>query len=339
MHLHPITTMRRTGRQLAVLLLALVSACSVLFGVAAPKAHAEVPESQRFTTIDWHMYAYGDPNGSSRARDSYDDYNAMVNALRNAAGHQMEGVSNSPGYMDTPTRTNSNRVIRVLVWTHEADGNRAHLALYFNVDNLYFLGFSARGQHYRIVPRANQADRAYTNHLPEELRRASSPVPPTAPLFNQITGDGSYAQMSAPAEWRGAQRYDRTTLYQQVQNLTNATPDSRNSTTVNRAMAYLIGATAEAARFGWIQNRIAQTIFAGGDGLDPNSPAHIGAFGTDLELNWSNMARMAHNTAAGRGDRGVTIDGRYYGNVFEIGNPTNGQPRLTPFLALYASGR
>lgn len=169
MRLHPTSNTHRTGKQLAVLLLALVSACSVLFGAAAPKANAET--SQRFTTIDWHMY-HGLSDGSSYAARDFDSYNAMVNALRNAAGHQMAGVSNSPGYMDTPTRTNSNRVIRVLVWTHEADGNRAHLALYFNVDNLYFLGFSARGQHYRIVPRPNQADRAYTNHLPEEIRNA-----------------------------------------------------------------------------------------------------------------------------------------------------------------------
>lgn len=337
MHLHPIPTMRRTGKQLAVLLLALVSACSVLFGAAAPKANAET--SQRFTTINWHLYAYGDPNGSSRARDSYDDYNAMVNALRNAAGHQMPNVDQSSAYMDTPTRTNSNRVIRVLVWTTEADGNRAHLALYFNVDNLYFLGFSAHGQHYRIVPRPNQADRAYTNHLPEELRRASTPVPPTAPLFNQITGDGSYAQMSAPPEWRGAQPYDRTTIYQQVQNLTNATSNNHNSTTVNRAMAYIIGATAEAARIGWIQNRVAQSIFAGRDGTDPNSPAHIGAFGTDLETSWSDLSRMAHRTARNVTDPGVTIDGRVYRNVYDLGIPDNRRPRLTPFLALYASGQ
>ncbi|WP_405021356.1 ribosome-inactivating family protein [Kitasatospora sp. NBC_00070] len=304
-----------------------------------PQAHAEVPQSQGFTTIDWHLYAYGDQNRSSRSRDSSDDYNAMVNALRNAAGHQMDNVDQSSAYMDTTRRTNSNRVIRVLVWTTEADGDHAHLALYFNVDNLYFLGFSARGQHYRIVPRANQAAAAYTNHLPEELRRASRPVPPVAPLFNEITGDGSYAQMSAPPEWRGAQPYDRTTLYQQVQNLTSARPDSRNSTTVNRAMAYLIGATAEAARFGWIQNRVAQSIFAGGDAGDPSFPAHIGAFGTDLELNWSALSRMAHNTAAGRADQGVTINNRTYRDVFDIGIPQGDRPRLTPFLALYGSGR
>ncbi|MEU8434125.1 ribosome-inactivating family protein [Streptomyces sp. NPDC029216] len=335
MRLHPTSTTRRTGKQLAVLLLALVSACSVLFGAAAPKANAET--SQRFTTIDWHLYAMDAPNRSQRAADTQIDYNAMVNALRNAAGHQMPGVSNSPGYMDTPTRTNSNRVIRVLVWTHEADGQRAHLALYFNVDNLYFLGFSARGQHYRIVPRPNQADRAYTNHLPEEIRHAYGLA--TAPLFNQITGDGSYQQMSAPPEWRGNQPYDRTTLYTQVQNLTNATPNNRNSTTVNRAMAYIIQATSEAARFGWIQNRIAESIYSGSDIYAPGNPAHIGAFGTGLETSWSDLSRMAHNTAAHRTDRGVTIDGRYYGYVTEIGNPTNLQPRLTPFLGLYASGQ
>ncbi|MFD9797062.1 ribosome-inactivating family protein, partial [Streptomyces sp. NPDC059070] len=186
----------------------------------------------------------------------------------------------------------------------------------------------------------NQAAAAYTNHLPEELRLGLDPnnVPPTAPAFNEITGDGSYAQMSASPEWRGAQTYDRTTMYEQVQNLTNATPGNRNSTTVNRAMAYIIGATAEAARFGWIQNRVAQTLYAGGDPQD-NMAANIGAFGTDLELNWSDLSRMAHNTAAHRADRGVNIDGRFYGNVDDIGIPDPRRPYLTPFLALYNSGR
>ncbi|MEV7416516.1 ribosome-inactivating family protein [Streptomyces sp. NPDC089919] len=341
MHLHPTSITRRTGRQLSVLLLALMSACSVLFGAAAPKAHAEVPANQRFTTIDWHLYAYDYPDRTSQADDSANDYIAMVNALRNAAGHQMAGVSNSPGYMDTPTRTNSNRIIRVLVWTHEADGNHAHLALYFNVDNLYFLGFSAHGQHYRIVPRPNQAAAAYTNHLPEELRRGLGLA--TAPLFNQITGDGSYQQMSAPPEWRGNQPYDRRMMYQQVQNLTNTTPESRNSQTTNRAMAYIIGATAEAARCGWIQRRIAQSIYAGGDRNYPGNPAHIGNFGTDLETRWSDLSRMAHNTAATprRPDPGVDIDGRHYGNVTDLGITDDDveRPRLTPFLALYNSGR
>lgn len=334
MHLHPTSTMRRSGRQLAVLLLALVSACSVLFGAAAPKANAET--SQRFTTIDWHMY-HGLSDGSSYAARDFDSYNAMVNALRNAAGHQMAGVSNSPGYMDTPTRTNSNRVIRVLVWTHEADGNRAHLALYFNVDNLYFLGFSARGQHYRIVPRPNQADRAYTNHLPEEIRHAYGLA--TAPLFNQITGDGSYQQMSAPADWRANQTYNAQMVYARLQTLTNLRVEDRNTVGLNQSMAYIIGATAEAARFGWIQNRVAQSIFRGGDPAYTDRPSHLGNFGTDLETSWSDLSRMAHRTAAHRTDRGVTIDGRRYENVTEIGNPTNGQPRLTPFLGLYASGQ
>ncbi|MFD0123832.1 ribosome-inactivating family protein [Streptomyces virginiae] len=267
--------MRRTGKQLAVLLLALVSACSVLFGAAAPKANAET--SERFTTIDWHIDRYGADLGSPQARSNQDDYNAMVNALRNASGHQMAGVSNSPGYMDTPTRTNTNRVIRVLVWSHQADGPHAHLALYFNVDNLYFLGFSAHGQHYRIVPRANQAASAYTNHLPEELRLGFRPVRPTAPLFNEITGNGSYAQMSAPDEWRAAQEYTPYMVYQRAETLRTVTPETRNSVEVNQAMAYLIGATAEAARFGWIQNRVAQSIRWGGDPGETGYPAHIGS--------------------------------------------------------------
>ncbi|MFJ3505701.1 ribosome-inactivating family protein [Streptomyces sp. NPDC090135] len=335
MHLHPTPTVRRTGRQLAVLLLALVSTFSVLFGAAAPKANAET--SERFTTINWYIDRYGASLSSPQSRDNMDGYNAMVNALRNASGHQMPGVSNSPGYMDTPTRTNSNRVIRVLVWSHQADGPHAHLALYFNVDNLYFLGFSAHGQHYRIVPRANQANRAYTNHLPEEIRHAYGLA--TAPLFNQITGDGSYGQMSASEEWRGAQIYTPYMIYERAETLRLATPETRNSTQVNQAMAYMIQATSEAARTGWIQGRIAASIYQGGDYSEQGAPANLGPFGTDLELYWSHLSRMAHNTAAGRPDPGVTINNRTYRTVTDLGLWEPNRPRLTPFLALYASGQ
>ncbi|MFJ9523588.1 ribosome-inactivating family protein [Kitasatospora sp. NPDC101801] len=326
--------MRRTGRQLAVLLLALVSAFSLLYGAAAPTANAET--TTRFTDIDWYIDNYGAPLSSADARDNSDGYNAMVNALRRASGHQMPGVSNSPAYMDTPTRTNTNRVIRVLVHRHTALGPHADLALYFNVDNLYFLGFSSNSNHYRIVPRPNQADRAYTNHLPEELRvRFGGPTL----LFNQITGDGSYAQMSASPEWRGDQIYTPSMIYSRAETLTNLQPGGQNSTQVNQAMAYMIQATSEAARFGWIQNRIAASIFQGGDYQEPGAPANIGPFGTDLELNWSTLSRMAHNTAAHRADPGVTINNRTYRTVTELGNPQNNQPRLTPFLGLYASGQ
>lgn len=104
-------------------------------------------------------------------------------------------------------------------------------------------------------------------------------------------------------------------------------------------MAYIIGATAEAARFGWIQNRVAQSIFRGGDPAYTDRPSHLGNFGTDLETSWSDLSRMAHRTAAHRTDRGVTIDGRRYENVTEIGNPTNGQPRLTPSSACTPADR
>ncbi|MFK0238772.1 ribosome-inactivating family protein [Streptomyces vinaceus] len=331
--LHPTSTTRRTGRQLAILLLSLVSACSVLFGAAAPKAEAET--TQRFTTIDWHMDDYIAPPNSDRAANNRDDYNDMVNALRNAAGHQMEGVSNSPGYMDTPTRTNTNRIIRVLIWTHTAVGPRANLALYFNVDNLYMLGFSSNGFHYRFVT-GNPATE-FTNHLPEELRLGLHSATPL--FFTPIRGDGSYAQMSAPAEWRANQEYTASMLYQREQILDNFRPERPVTSTVTQAMAYFIGATAEAARFGWIQNRIAQTIYRGGDTAEPGSPANIGPFGTDLETNWGALSRMAHNTAAHRVDPGVTINNRTYYNVNDLGNNVGFRPRLTPFLALYGSGR
>ncbi|RSS79939.1 ribosome-inactivating family protein [Streptomyces sp. WAC06614] len=328
MHLHPTSTVRRTGRQVAVLLLALVSACSVLFGAAAPQAHAET--NRQWTDIDWHLNGYTAWRQSPEARENYNDYNAMVNALRNAAAHQMEGVSNSPGYMDTPTRTNTHRVVRVLVWTDEPEGSRAHLALYFNLDNLYLMGFSANRVHYRF-------NETWTEHLPAAYR-AREPSDPH-PEFHTLLSDGSYGSLSAPDSWRANQRYTSLTIEQRARTLINASLGQRNTSEVRQALAYLIGATAEAARFGWIQNRIAQTIFYDGDIAEPGSPAHIGPFGTDLETNWGALSRMAHRTAAHRTDPGVQIDGRWFRNVEDIGIPTNSRPRLTPFLALYNSGR
>ncbi|MEU1041380.1 ribosome-inactivating family protein [Streptomyces sp. NPDC005551] len=328
MRLHPTSTVRRTGRQLVVLLLAFVSAFSLLYGVAAPKAHAETRE--RWTDIDWRMNGYTAWRQSPEARENYNDYNAMVNALRSAAAHQMEGVSNSPGYMDTPTRTNTNRVIRVLVWTDEPEGSRAHLALYFNVDNLYLMGYSARGVHYRF-----NVDE--TAHLAREIQRHEGLD--DAPAVQRISADGSYGQLSAPDSWRANQRYTSLTIEQRARTLINASPGQRSTSEVRQALAYLIGATSEAARFGWIQNRIAQTIFYDGDITEPGSPAHIGPFGTDLETNWAALSRMAHRTAAHLTDPGVQIDGRRFNTVEDIGIPTNSRPRLTPFLALYNSGR
>ncbi|MFD7451779.1 ribosome-inactivating family protein [Kitasatospora sp. NPDC059827] len=328
MHLHPTSSVRRTGRRLAVLLLALVSAFSLLYGAAAPKANAET--NQRWTDINWAMNGYTGPRNSPASRDQFYAYNDMVNALRNAAAHQMDNVDSSSAYMDTPTRTDTHRVIRVLVWTDEDDGSRAHLALYFNVDNLYLMGYSAHGVHYRF-------NTDETAHLATEIQRHEGLA--AAPSVQLISADGSYGQLSAPDTWRANQQYTALMLEQRARTLINSTSGQRNSPGVRQALAYLIGATSEAARFGWIQNRIAQTIHHGGDPAEPGEPANIGPFGTDLETNWDALSRMAHRTAAHRTDPGVRIDGRVYYGVYDIGIPTNSRPRLTPFLALYASGR
>jgi Ribosome inactivating protein len=331
--MHPMSAMRRAGRQLAVLLLAMAAACGLLNGLAAPQAHANT--SDRWTDIDWHMEGYNDPRGTSGAASQSRNYQDMVNRLRQLAGQEMAGVQGMGGLHDTTVRgreTATNRVIRVLLWDDTHGTQQANVALYFSVDNLYFMGFSSHGVHYRL-------NAPYTRRLAEEMRVRYNLT--TAPLFHDINSDGSYASLAATPTWRADQEYTATNFMTHLRALDTATPANRNSNAVLRAMAYFIGATAEAARFGWIQNRIANVLIYNEDRTDPNGPANIGRFGTDLENNWDTLSTLAHRSARGNQTTPVNIDGRIYANLMQIwdgGGNNEYQPPIAPFLAIQGSG-
>ncbi|MFF0416291.1 ribosome-inactivating family protein [Kitasatospora sp. NPDC004745] len=346
MHLHPITTVRRTGRQLAVLLLALAAACGTVNGLAAPQAHANT--SDLWTDIDWHLEDFDVPRphpsrpqdppvGNQQTSNQSGAYARVVDRMRQLAGQGMAGVQGNEHYLDTTVagRTNAtNRVIRVLLWSNATGQQRADVALYFSVDNLYFMGFSSHGQHYRL--NAN-----YTRGLAESIRvheRAQ-----TAPWVNPINSDGSYASLAATPTWRAAEPYTAANFLRHLDALSNATPANRNSNEVLRAMAFFIGATSEAARFGWIEHRIAAVIYADADptpepappGEDPRT---IGRFGTDLENNWDTLSSLAHRTAQGYNGTMVPIAGFEYRDWRDLDRGGNGNRRIAPFLAIQGSG-
>ncbi|MFJ4691797.1 ribosome-inactivating family protein [Streptomyces sp. NPDC088766] len=337
MRLHPTSVIRRTGKRLVVLLLAMAAACSLVNGVAASRADANT--TQRWTDIDWYMDDYDSAARPSQASANQSAaYQRVVDRMREIAGQPMAGLSNAQ-FSDTTVRgrdTTTNRVIRVLLWSNRVTPRnphgqtRADVALYYSVDNLYFMGFSAHGVHYRL-----NAD--YTRRLAEEMRVRFNT--PTAPLFNTISSDGGYASLAATPAWRGDQAYTAANFLTHWDALETATPANRNSNAVLRAMAFFIGATSESARFGWIENRIANVLIYNRDMTEPGNPANIGRFGTDLENNWDTLSAAAHRSARGLNTTTVDIDGRQYADWEDIyGGDESANPIIAPFLAIQGSG-
>ncbi|MEU4198618.1 ribosome-inactivating family protein [Streptomyces sp. NPDC039022] len=322
--MNPIPALRRAGRRLGTMLLALLATCT-LMTVGSTPAQAET--SRRYTVIDWHMEGFDDTSsGGNAGADRANRYRQMVAQLRAASGHEMTGAD-SPALLDTPTRTNTNRVIEVRVWTNEYGGpSECHVKLYFSVDNLYLLGFTARGHHYQF--------RDTTLPLAHEIQNFERSAVP--PLFTDLGYRGNYDSLDPDANRRHL-AYRAIDMQHRMTDLSYITDATRS--TYRGTLAYLIGATAEAARFGWIENRIAAAIDLGFDPSDPNHPAHLGNFGVGLQTQWSALSRVAHQTVHGGNAAPVTIDGRTYRNITQIRLGTEGVPRLAPFLGLYGSGR
>ncbi|URN17059.1 MULTISPECIES: ribosome-inactivating family protein [Streptomyces] len=322
--MNPIPVLRRAGRRLGSLFLALLAVCGLVTAGSAP-AHAET--SQRYTVIDWHMEGFDDTGyGGSEGADRANRYRQMVARLRAASGHEMAGA-NTPAMLDTPVRTDTNRVIEVRVWTNEYGGpSECHVKLYFSVDNLYLLGFTARGTHWQFADT--------TLPLAREIQNFYGMANP--PLFTSLGYRGDYNSLDSNGV-RGNFGYQAQTMQHSMLDLSYIIPARRDS--YRGTLAYFIGATAEAARFGWIENRIAAAIDLGYDPSDPNRPAHLGNFGASLQTQWSALSRVAHQTVNGGDAAPVTVDGRTYTSITQIRFGNNAVPRIAPFLGLYRSGR
>ncbi|MFF4321174.1 ribosome-inactivating family protein [Streptomyces sp. NPDC001568] len=322
--MNPICAIRRAGRRLGTVFLAFLATCA-LVTVGATPAHAET--SKQYTVLDWYVYGLDTGNGGDMGADRAVRYRDFIAQLRAAAGHRMDGA-NGDDMRDTPTRTNTNRVIEARVWTNENGGApRSHLKLYFSVDNLYLLGFTSRGQHWMFQPDTNPAF-----PLAGEVQRGQGLE--HAPLFQSLGYRGNYDSLD-PHGFRRDFSYTAASMHMTMQFLNNFTAANRPS--APSELAYLIGATSEAARFGWIEHRIAAALNRGYDDTDPNRPSHLGNFGLTLQTQWAALSRVAHRTVNGGTVAPVNIDGRTYDNFTQIRLGTGGVPRLAPFLALHGS--
>ncbi|WP_282797397.1 ribosome-inactivating family protein [Streptomyces sp. CC224B] len=315
---------RRSFTRIGAAALAL-PALGALQGLAAPHAYANT--NNLWSDMDWRMAGYEEARGTMDAARQGSQYQSLVRGLRGLTSQPMAGAQGDPRFLDTTRRASdpSLRVIRILLWNPLG---RAHVALYFNVDNLYLMGFSSHGQHFRF-------DDTSFSHLSQSLaRRFGGP----APLVRVMRSTGRYATLSAPAEWRGNQVYTTHNFLFHLSTLETANEHNMNAVDVNRALAFFIGATSEAARFGWIEERVASVIARGYDPADPNHPAHLGAFGTDLQNAWDPMSVMVHRTLQGRSDiTPVRIDHRVYNNWQEVSSTSAG-PRIAPFIGILGKG-
>ncbi|MFJ8473530.1 ribosome-inactivating family protein [Kitasatospora sp. NPDC094011] len=340
---HPISALRRAGRRLGTLLLALLATCSLVSTSGVTTAHAQPAPNSRWTAVDWHLETYDDADnteyGTIRAWTRRNQYNAFIRNFREAVSQQMGGNNNDRDLMDTRQSTATDRIIEVRVWTNQNNGPaQSHVVLYFNAANLYLVGFTSHGHHYQFQdssPGQGVNDPVLRTNL-AELYRAGYNLP-NAPLFQNLGYRGNYPSLD-PQGRRADAPYTPDYISYAVGMLSDhggvLSPQS-----LRFNLAYIIGMTSEAARFGWIERRIDQSIAYGGDSTDPNRASHIGNFGLELELHWSDLSRLTHRSVAGNTAPSVTIDGRTYTNATQvaIGTMNTQLPRIAPFIALLGS--
>ncbi|MEV0122365.1 ribosome-inactivating family protein [Streptomyces sp. NPDC050703] len=315
---------RRSFARIGAAVLA-VPALGAVQGLAAPRAFANT--NALWTDIDWHLEDWDEPRGTTTARRQAQDYMAVVDRMRDLASTPMAGSQGVHGIYDTTVRDEESatrRIIRVLLWSNASGRSRADVALYFSVDNLYLMGFSAHGHHYRF-------NASYTRHLAGSMQAHWNQTTP--PIVTAMSSNGSYGTLSASPEWRGAQHCTSVNFLTHLENLENVTASTRNSQAVQRALAFFIGATSEAARFGWIETRIGNVLSYGHDPLDSNRPVHLGPFGAELENNWDTMSAMVHRTMQGNQGNPVPINGRTYRTWEQVMFGAPNHPPLGPFLA------
>ncbi|MEU0054898.1 ribosome-inactivating family protein [Streptomyces sp. NPDC006334] len=228
--------LRLTCRRLAAMVLALAMSIGLAL-TAAPAAQAD--PAQQLTIWSWDISDLED--GGDAAHQSY--WN-MVDALHRISGHDVAGQPRLDETTDAPAR-----LIQIRLQYHEQYWG----SLYFWANNLYFAGFYQPGfdgredHHY-----------SFNNVWPGEFNRVlgvtSTPLP-WGGNYNQLphgsTVDRSqdaitpYNLVNALGSLRNAPRYI-------------ATPAGRD--TLGRNIVRIIQATAEAARFSTVFDRIRDNI-------------------------------------------------------------------------------
>ncbi|MEU7581589.1 ribosome-inactivating family protein [Streptomyces sp. NPDC041068] len=276
---------QRSARRVAGLLVALAMSVGVL-GVAAPAAHAD--PDRPLTVVDWDIS--GLEHGGQGQHDRY--WN-MIDQVHRISGHDFYQVLDE-------TTTTLNRLIQIRV---SYSGQHA-VSLYYWANTLYLAGFYQPGQpngtgnqHY-----------VFPDGYPDAFNRV------LGVRADRLPWNGSYANLPS-----GSSRGERQLT---PQNLQNALLTLRNTEqllgtqagqrTVGSYLVDIIGATAEAARFGYIFDVVRQNI-------RNRTSTPIGRFGADLETTWTHLSTWVYAQLRNPAGEGFTVGApgysRYYPTV------------------------
>jgi Ribosome inactivating protein len=271
--------------------------------VATP---AGATTSRIWTVMSWDITSL--QQGGPLAAQRYDD---MLRELRQLAGYTVDA---SHGGVLGRTEAETGRYIEVQV----TDNGNQFLSLFYRTDNLYLDGFRIGGANYRFSDAQSHLVRNYGNGRQ---------------LFTTIFA-GSYQNGGLDSEnRRGSTSYTAQNLRNQFVGLTGFNYNNRNNYRLN--LANIVQATSEAARFGWIQNRISNTVRNGGENDGYGWQTTLGSFGLALENRWAPLTRLAFQTRNGSTGDPVVVDGRSYSSLTDMmmANPPQ-RPRISYLLGL-----
>ncbi|MFE3327016.1 ribosome-inactivating family protein [Streptomyces sp. NPDC059176] len=273
---------RRATRRAAGLLVVLALSVGVL-GTVAPTAHAD--PDRPLTVIDWDVS--GLEHGGQGHHDRY--WN-VIDQVHRVSGHDFYQLLDE-------TTTTYNRLIQIRV----SYAGQHVVSLYYWANTLYLAGIYQPGQ-----PNGT-GNRHYV--FPDGYPDA----------FNRVLGvraqllpwNGSYATLPG-----GSTRSERRLTPQNLQNglLTlRRTQELLGSeagrNTVGSYLVDVIGATAEAARFGYVFDVVRQNIRS-------NTSTTIGRFGADLETSWGQLSTWVYARLRNPAGDGFTVGSQDYSRYY-----------------------
>ncbi|MFB7234908.1 ribosome-inactivating family protein [Streptomyces sp. NPDC056269] len=278
-----IARLCRRGVRLAAGLLVALAMSIAMLGAAVPAAHAD--PTQPLTVVDWDIT--GLEHGGQGHHDRY--WN-VIDQVHRISGHDFYQVLDE-------TTTTPNRLIQVRV---NYAGQHA-VSLYFWANTLYLAGFYQPGQSNGTGNRHYVFPDGYPDALNSVLGVRAVHLP----------WNGSYANLPD-----GGARAERQLTPQNLQNglltlrRTQELLSSEAGTrTVGSYLVDIIGATAEAARFGYIFDVVRQNI-------RNNTSTAIGPFGVSLEQSWSNLSTWVYERLVDPSGPGFTIGSQNYSRYY-----------------------
>ncbi|MFD6434210.1 ribosome-inactivating family protein [Streptomyces venezuelae] len=292
------------GRRLGAWLASFLVVLGITQGVTTPEAHA-LP-AYPYQSIEW------DITGLEEGRNplAAGQYDNMIRQLREIAATPIAAGMGE-------TTQERGHVIEVQVVRYPHGGQRTHnLSLYFWAHDLYLIGFTSQGYNYRFED---------TTDLLRQREHAAYPNGHRRP-FTDLRYTGSYSDLGASESTRASanMNYQGWTLAHHLDRLGNVRDNRPSSQEYGRSIAHIIGATSEAARMGWIQNRVSNTIRQGGDGAQHFD--YLGTFGASLENNWGRLSALVNNLNRGSAGSSVNVDGSRYRTLDDITRGPSGAP-------------